>query len=235
MTLFFSQRINDNYIYLVDEEHIHCIKSLRAKVDDTIFITDGLGHLYETRVKQIDRNQTLCLITNVTTQLNNDFDFSIAIAPTKNLSRLEWFVEKAVEIGISSIYIINTKRTEKKLLNTTRLKKIMISALKQSQQCKLPELELYQDFNSFLAVNALNHKDLYIAHCISTSKSLLTSKVVSKASSIVCIGPEGDFTEDEVGNAVDVGFKEVSLGKTRLRTETAGLVALMMLHSKTFD
>ena len=152
---------------------------------------------------------------------------AIGISHKKNPSRLEWFIEKAVEIGISEIIIFKAQRTEKKSLNESRLMKILISAMKQSLNLHLPELRILNNFQEISKYcNHFDHK--YIAYCDGPT-DLLSEVYTKNGSGLVLIGPEGDFTKDEINYAINFNFHPASLGKNRLRTETAGLVALMML------
>ncbi len=226
MFLFYTNIVNEKQLKLTDDEHQHCTKVLRKQVSDEIFVTDGLGHIFTARITQIGKVETQCHILNTESKPKIQPDITIAISPTKNASRLEWFVEKAVEIGISSIIVFNAQRTEKKSFNHTRIHKIMVSAMKQSLNVHLPMLQDFGDIKQLLTTT----KDIaqkFIAHCDGPTESLHLSMDKSK-DSIVLIGPEGDFTNQEIQLALASGYKSVTLGDARLRTETAGLVALMM-------
>ncbi len=226
MFLFYTNLVSENQLRLTEDEHQHCTKVLRKQVGDDIFITDGNGHIYSARISNITKAETVCNILNTDTKPTPHPNIIIAISPTKNASRLEWFVEKAVEIGISEIIVFNAQRTEKKSFNQSRIHKIMVSAMKQSLNVHLPTLNYYESTKLLLAKT----KDIdqkFIAHCDGPTLSLNASMNKSK-DAIVLIGPEGDFTHQEIEMALENGFKAVTLGDSRLRTETAGLVALMM-------
>lgn len=227
MLLFFSNEIHNNQIILRDEEHLHCTKVLRKKIGDLIHITDGKGYLFTTVLTSTDRNQTICQIKDQSFFDQKFEALAIAISPTKNASRIEWFVEKAVEIGITKIYILITDRTEKKSENTSRLQKIVLSAAKQSLSMYLPEIQVLtmKQLTEFQS----KYSQKFIAHCDGPT-TVLKEIHQKEKSAIVLVGPEGDFTEKEIEFAKNMNFVSVSLGDTRLRTETAGLVALMMMR-----
>jgi 16S rRNA (uracil1498-N3)-methyltransferase len=227
MLLFFSNEIQNNQIILRDEEHQHCFKVLRKKTGDSIHITDGKGNLYVSIIISSDKNQTVCQVQDQTYTLKKFADVSIGIAPTKNASRIEWFAEKAVEIGITTIYILITDRTEKKSDNITRLQKILLSAAKQSLSMYLPEIKVVTMKQLSDIHNQYQQK--FIAHC--DGPTVILKDIHHKTeTALVLIGPEGDFTDKEIDFAKQLGFHPVSLGESRLRTETAGLVALMMMR-----
>lgn len=226
MFLFYTNLVSENQLRLTEDEHQHCTKVLRKQMGDDIFVTDGNGHIYTTRIATITKRETLCHILHTETKPTLKPKIAVAISPTKNASRLEWFVEKAVEIGINEIMVFNAQRTEKKSFNYSRIHKIMVSAMKQSLNVHLPKLEYYESTKQLLTKT----KDIdqkFIAHCDGPTLSLQASMDKSK-DGIVLIGPEGDFTHQEIEMALEYGFKAVTLGDSRLRTETAGLVALMM-------
>ena len=226
MFLFYTNLFKENQLSLTEDEHQHCTKVLRKQIDDEIFVTDGLGNIYNARIAQIGRAETICRIINKESKAKPQPNITIAISPTKNASRLEWFVEKAVEIGIGSIIVFNAQRTEKKSFNHARIHKIMVSAMKQSLNVHLPMLVNFDNVKQLMTET----KDIgqkFIAHCDGPTMSLHSSIEKSK-DAIILIGPEGDFTSQEIQMAVENGFKPVTLGDARLRTETAGLVALMM-------
>jgi 16S rRNA (uracil1498-N3)-methyltransferase len=228
MNLFYTVNVSEDTLTLRDEEHIHCIKALRHNVGDQISITDGKGSVYHSLIEKISKAETLCKVLNVTKTEPIMPVTSIAIAPTKNAARIEWLTEKAVEIGISEIVLFRSARSERKIFNTDRIKKIAIAAMKQSQQAWLPEIISFDSFEKML--NHTNiHSAKFIAH-FDGPAMVLTDRLQIGESTVVLIGPEGDFTPDEVKNAIDAGYFPVSLGQNRLRTETAGLVALVMMR-----
>ncbi|MCO6464392.1 MAG: 16S rRNA (uracil(1498)-N(3))-methyltransferase [Saprospiraceae bacterium] len=227
MMLFYSRDFNGDVVTLSDEEHQHCTKVLRKKVGETIFVTDGLGYIYTVKILDSTKATTIGKILSSSYKDSLHPRIAIAISPTKNVSRIEWFVEKATEIGISAIYLLHTRRTEKKSENTARMDKILISAMKQSLNVHLPTLQ-HITFDEFLKTMADEFEQKFIAYCNGPTE-LLSSVCKKSQSSLLLIGPEGDFTAEEVQQAIKSGCKEVSLGDSRLRTETAGIVGLMML------
>lgn len=227
MILFYSTSIENDCIILKEEEHLHCSKVLRKQISDEINVTDGKGNLYNCKISEINKSNTICQIISLERTEKQEPYVAIGISPTKNPARLEWFIEKAVEIGISEILIFKAQRTEKKSLNESRLMKILISAMKQSLNLYLPELIILNTFQEISKYcSHFDHK--YIAYCDGPT-DLLSEVYAKSGSGLVLIGPEGDFTKDEIKYAENLNFHPASLGKTRLRTETAGLVALMML------
>lgn len=152
----------------------------------------------------------------------------IAMAPTKNMDRNEWFAEKATEIGIDELTFLNCRYSERKVMKNERVEKILISAIKQSLKARIPKLNPMTDFNTFIEQTFDGQK--FIAHCYEGEKPLLKEVLKRGESALVLIGPEGDFSEEEVKKAINKGFIPISLGKSRLRTETAALVACHTLH-----
>ena len=228
MYLFYSKEIKNEQLRLDGDEHQHCSKVLRKKTGDAIFVTDGNGNFYSAIIASSSRNETFCIIRDVQHFEKPLPEISIAVAPTKNTARMEWFVEKAVEIGISNILFFNAGHSERKHFNMERIGKIALSAMKQSGQVYMPEIEFCENFG--LVIDKSKNKDQkFIAHC-ETGELLLTRQIKPKLSTVVLIGPEGDFTKEEVQLALESGFQETGLGPTRLRTETAALTALILVR-----
>ena len=195
-------------------------------------LTDGKGNLFTCKI--IDNNRKRCAVTILTTQYSpsNIRRIAIAISILKNTNRFEWFLEKATEIGIVEIIPIVCTRTEKQNFKTERLQSILISAMLQSQQCWLPKMGEPVNYNKLLeGMNTLQDTQKFIAHCEhQNSKSELNTKLLEPSTStLILIGPEGDFTKEEIELALSHHFIPVSLGNTRLRTETAGIVAAVLL------
>lgn len=228
MELFYSESQTHPILKLVNEEHIHCTKSLRHVVGDIIFVADGVGNRFECKIMQINKQETTLSILKTETYEKTDPPKAIAITPTKNPSRLEWFVEKATEIGVDEIIIFISARTEKKHINKQRIQKIVISAMKQSLHFFKPKISYYNSLSDLLEAVGSDFNQKFIAHCEDPTAFLGDLCDLSK-SKLVLIGPEGDFTNDEVNLALKSGFQGVSLGNTRLRTETAGVVALVIV------
>jgi 16S rRNA (uracil1498-N3)-methyltransferase len=223
---YWPQNLNEGlFIDLPQDQAKHATQVLRLKVGDTCVVINGQGAKAIATFKQIDKKQTTLVINEVMQQQVYSKQITIAISPLKNPSRLEWFLEKATEIGIAGIIPIICKRTEKWQVKQERWQQILISATLQSQQLFLPKLYPALNFEEALTMPFANK---YLAHCLpSTQKIFLNTINVSEA--IIFIGPEGDFTEEEIALAMQQNITPVSLGQTRLRTETAGIAAALFL------
>ena len=220
-----------DYAQFTKEESKHITKVLRKKHHDSIFLTDGNGNQYHGTLDMINTKSCGVRIHKVIPVPKDNYHLHIAIAPTKNMDRLEWFVEKATEIGIHQITPILCQQSERKIVKTDRLHKIVISAMKQSMGVFLPRINPLTDFQK--VVDSIKGFSA-IAHCHHTPKTPLHHIVRNEKIIHVFIGPEGDFTEDEVAYAVSKSTNPVSLGNKRLRTETAALVACQtvgLLHT----
>ncbi|MFT6333996.1 MAG: 16S rRNA (uracil1498-N3)-methyltransferase [Saprospiraceae bacterium] len=228
MIIFNSQNINDGVAKLTDDECQHCSKVLRKKMGDFVYVTDGKGHLYTGTIGLISKKEVEIVSLVEIEKQGAPHRKGIAISPTKNIDRFEWFLEKATEIGITDIYPFLSKRSERKVIKPERLEKRMVAAMKQSKNLHKPTL------HPLIALKEIVYGDIgfenkYIAHCMEP-ESALQKLYNSGTDAIVLIGPEGDFTEDEISLAAANKWIEVSLGKSRLRTETAGLVACHLLN-----
>jgi len=197
------------------------------QVGDSIELTDGNGYLYRASVSEADPKKCGFTIVEKKEIPSRDFNIAIAIAPTKNIDRTEWFIEKAVEIGIEEIHLILCNKSERKNVNNDRLLKIAVSAMKQSGQTRLP---LITDMISFREILSHQASQKFICHVDNTNPDQLKSLAKAKQSYLVLIGPEGDFSKEEIQLAIEQGFKKVSLGPNRLRTETAALTACQVLN-----
>lgn len=231
MLLFYSTAINLNTITLDENDSKHAIRVLRLQTGNQIHVVDGKGNLYECEI--VDAHPKKCTLNILKTdfQQNPYAQISIAVAPTKNNNRYEWFLEKATEIGIGSIFPIITKNSERKVIKEDRMEKVIIAAMKQSLKSYLPALKATQTLKGLISSIKDKEINLLIAHCYSDiSKTNLTQVVDTKKSTLLLIGPEGDFSHDEVKYALDNGFQSVTLGNTRLRTETAAIVACTKLN-----
>ncbi|CEA16123.1 MAG TPA: 16S rRNA (uracil(1498)-N(3))-methyltransferase [Fermentimonas caenicola] len=226
--LFYSPDI-DNISQLPEYESQHCVKVLRMRSGDKLTVTDGKGFFYDCEL--IDANSkgcTISVLNRYEVPTGRNFKLHIAFSPTKQMDRNEWFIEKATEIGIDKFTPIYSNFSERKDIKTERLKKIAISAIKQSQQASLPEIDIQVSFNDFISMQFNSKK--YIAHCYDKPKTPLTQLYNKGDDALILIGPEGDFSEEEVESAIKNGFEPISLGETRLRTETACLVAMHTIH-----
>lgn len=224
MHTFYFENINQDIVYFSDEEAKHCLKVLRLRLGDKIWLTNGKGFRYEAEI--ISDNLKSCTV-KILSQIEfkrPEYQLHIAIAPPKNPDRLEWFFEKAVEIGIEEIIILYTKRTERFKISLERLNRIGISAIKQCQGYFLPKLcestfpELIKN-----SINFVGQK--MIPHCEVEHKIQIMEAFEKNQNALILIGPEGDFTPSEIEIAKNNGFIPIALGNQRLRTETAALYA----------
>jgi 16S rRNA (uracil1498-N3)-methyltransferase len=214
---------------LPEEESRHCIKVLRMREGDRLTITDGKGFLYDCIL--VEAHPKHCRVSIETENFRDkswNFNLHIAFAPTKNMERNEWFVEKATEIGVDKITPLLCRFSERKEIKSERLSKIMVSAMKQSLQTVLPRLNEMIPFQEFISMPFSGRK--FIAHCYPIEKERLTRTYSKGEDALLLIGPEGDFSEEEVQKAIEMGFEPISLGENRLRTETACLVACHTVH-----
>jgi 16S rRNA (uracil1498-N3)-methyltransferase len=232
MNTFFGI-IQNNAAILNEDESLHCVKVLRHKVGDVIQVIDGKGTRAIGTIQAAHAKQCAVLLTEKETVVNNrNYKLHIAIAPTKNMERIEWFVEKAVEIGIDEISFIKCKNSERTVVKDERILKVAESAVKQSQQAYIPKLNPLVEFKEFIKSAGTDVK--LIAHCEKDVKENIKKYISDKRSYTVLVGPEGDFTKDEIAQALGAGYLPVALGESRLRTETAGLYvcgALAVLSS----
>lgn len=214
---------------LPEEEAQHCTRVLRLNIGDEITLTDGKGYFYRAEITVATNKR--CLVTIKETTFQQPLwpcHLHIAMAPTKNMDRIEWFAEKATEIGFDELSFLNCRFSERKIVKTERIEKILVSAIKQSLKARLPKLNAMTAFDKFIAQDFGGQK--FIAHCYEGEKPLLKDILKPGEDALVLIGPEGDFSEEEVKKAVGQGFVPISLGKSRLRTETAALVACHTLN-----
>lgn len=214
---------------LPEEEAQHCIRVLRLNAGDEITLTDGKGNFYRAEITVATNKR--CLVKVIETIPQEPLwqgHLHIAMAPTKNMDRNEWFAEKATEVGIDELTFLNCRFSERKVIKTERIEKILVSAIKQSLKARLPKLNGMMDFDKFIAQDFSGQK--FIAHCYEGEKPLLKHIRKPGEDALVLIGPEGDFSEEEVKKAIDKGFQPISLGKSRLRTETAALIASVLIN-----
>lgn len=224
MIIHFCENIDQEITFLNEEESQHVLKVLRKKSGDKLFVINGNGTFCEAQIIQENtRNCKIQVLKKEIKQRLRNYNLHIAIAPTKNIDRFEWFVEKAVEIGISEITPLTCFHSERRVLKEDRIMKIIISASKQSQEFYFPKLNKLTGFDEFIKQQRSEFK--YIAHCYQDKKILLWNHYQKNENALILIGPEGDFSEKEVEQAIKTGFVPVSLGESRLRTETAGIVA----------
>ena len=232
MQLFFNPEINSSTKQFTFDkiESRHIVRVLRKKEGDTIFITNGSGILFTSEV--IVPNDKKCVVSIISSEEKIkpwNYYLHIAIAPTKLNDRFEWFLEKATEIGIDEITPIICDHSERKVLKLERMEKIIYSAAKQSLKFHFPKLNQPIKFSEFIKQKF--DGDLFIAHCEETSKKSLKTEIKPNTKTTILIGPEGDFSSKEIKQSLEHKFIPVSLGESRLRTETAGIVAA---HSVAF-
>ena len=214
---------------LPEDESGHCVRVMRLKEGDRITITDGKGFLYHAILENTHPKHCRVIITERLPQKHLwEYEIHIAVAPTKNIDRMEWFVEKATEIGINTITCLRCHHSERREIKLQRLNKIAISAMKQSQKSILPQINEMTDFNKFIFQNFDGHK--MIAHCAEDKKQVIKNIYKPYGNALILIGPEGDFSIEEINAAISAGFTPITLGKSRLRTETAALVACHTIH-----
>lgn len=227
-TIFYCPDIRTNP-QMPEAESQHCAKVLRMKENDSLLITDGKGFFYRATLLQANPKSCIVSIVEEIPQLKHwSFDLHIAFAPTKKLDRVEWFVEKATEIGIDILTPLICRFSERKILKDIRIEKILVSAMKQSQKSRLPQLNDMIGFDEFIKQPFDGQK--FIAHCYDTEKKPLTKICKHNTNTLILIGPEGDFSEQEIEKSIEEGFVPISLGDSRLRTETAALVACHTVH-----
>ena len=231
MQLFYSPLLNkEDTNYTFDkEESNHIVKVLRKKNGDNLMVTNGKGYLFNTVINTDNDRKCSVTIVDYDFKEPENFHIHLAVAPTKMNERFEWFLEKATEIGIHEITPIICDHSERKQIKLERFEKIVQAAMKQSLHRYMPILHDAVSFKAFIQQENNSHK--YIAHCEETEKTLLKNAIPKGASYTLLIGPEGDFSSSEIDSALKANFKPVSLGNTRLRTETAAVVAT---HSFVF-
>jgi 16S rRNA (uracil1498-N3)-methyltransferase len=222
MAIFYTPDILENP-YLSEEESGHCVRVLRLGEGDEIDLIDGRGTFYRARIVQAHPKHCMVEVLESIPDETPPFYAHIAVAPTKNFDRTEWFVEKATEVGIGGFLFVASRHSERKHLKLDRIEKIVISALKQSMKALKPEIGELLDFKKLVMQPFEGQK--YICHCNPGEKPLLNTVCRPGTPVLVLIGPEGDFSPEEVELAQENGFQAVSLGDTRLRTETAAFVA----------
>ena len=222
MKLFYAPDLEET-LTLSEEESLHCAKVLRLTSGDEVFAFDGKGTFFKLKIlnPHPKRTEVEILERNVTSP--KDYRIHVAIAPTKNIERFEWFLEKCTEIGIDEVTPILCQFSERKMIKRERLEKILISAAKQSLKANVPILNELSTIDDL--IKNKKETDCFISHCYKQERNDFLSICPKQRSVLILIGPEGDFSPSEVENAISLGFVPVSLGESRFRTETAGIVA----------
>jgi 16S rRNA (uracil1498-N3)-methyltransferase len=230
LPFFYTEPIapSDNIVVLNEENSKHIVQVLRMQNGKQIKLTDGFGNIFLSEITDAHKKKCTVKIIEKTKHESPANKVCIAVSPVKNNSRLEWFLEKATEIGVSEIVLLMCERTEKQNIRLDRMKGILISAMLQSQQAWLPILEEPKKYIEF--IKSVQSSNKFIAHCEENKKTSLKEITIKQSSNTtILIGPEGDFTPQEIALAVENNFTPVALGDTRLRTETAALVAATLL------
>lgn len=219
-------------IELDEDTSRHVVQVLRMKKNEVLNLTDGQGNLFKTEIIDDHRKHCIVSVTEKSFYPREEKKLCIAISLLKNPARFEWFLEKATEVGVNEIIPLLCARTEKEKFRHDRLQQILISAMLQSQQCWLPILHMPIAYTLLFRQEEVMHiEEKYIAHCVDDTKQSVTNQLKpSSKSRMMLIGPEGDFTEEEIALAIANHFTPVALGENRLRTETAGIVAATLLR-----
>lgn len=234
MHLFHTPAITataDNHT-LTEEESKHCIRVLRLKEGSSIVLIDGKGGWYESTI--IDAHPKRCKVKIESKKAEfgkANQHLHIAIAPTKNNDRTEWFLEKSTEIGLQELSLLKCDNSERRVIKKERLTKVAVSAMKQSLKAYLPTINELATFKQFIENNATFEGQKFIAHCEDSATKHLSKSYLKNENVLILIGPEGDFSLPEIDLAKANGFVEISLGKSRLRTETAGIYACTIINS----
>ena len=231
MQLFYTPNLTETQTFFVfdKEESKHIVKVLRKKTGDILHVTNGLGYLFITEITIASDSKCTVKINSFQIQEAPKFKLHLAVAPTKMNERYEWFLEKATEIGIDTITPIICDHSERKTIKPERFEKILQSAMKQSLSCYMPKLNKAITFKDFVLQDFKSN--LFIAHCEKTDRKSLKQQLKQNQDIVILIGPEGDFSTKEIELAIKNKFIPVTLGTTRLRTETAAIVAC---HSVAF-
>ena len=234
LPFFYTDEIKTTVTQFVlnEETSKHVVQVLRMQLSEPLLLTDGKGNLFNAEITDDNRKKCAVKILSVSAQQPSTKKNIVAISLVKNSTRFEWFIEKATEMGISEIVPLLCSRTEKQYFRRDRMKSILISAMLQSQQSWLPQLHEPVKFNEYLDhVKERTDLQKFIAHCQeeNSKKQLANSILTNSIARLILIGPEGDFTKEEIAEALQNNFLPVSLGNTRLRTETAGVMAVALL------
>ena len=230
MNLFYTPDIEECN-ELPEEEAAHCLRVLRLQTGDDLDLTDGNGHFYKAVITAATNNRCQVKITEKVEQEPLwTGHLHLAMAPTKNMDRTEWFAEKATEIGFDELTFLNCRFSERKVIKTDRIEKIVVSAMKQSLKARKPIVNEMTDFKRFVTTD-FGDACKFIAHCYKEEERIELKNVLEAGkNTIVLIGPEGDFSPEEVELALQNGFRPITLGKSRLRTETAALVSVHLMN-----
>jgi len=233
MNLFYVPKIKGDFGYFSEEEARHCVQVLRTKVGESVHFVDGIGGYYKGRIVETGKRKCVVEILQKTANYGQrDYFLHLGIAPTKNIVRFEWLLEKATEIGVDEITPLLCEHSERRKIRMDRLQKILLAAMKQSLKAYLPQLNEPIQFQQFLLSKHTEQKAVqkYIAHCMDEPKTHLKNNFTKGRDVTLLVGPEGDFSKEEIGLANAHDFRSITLGKSRLRTETAGVVACQIIN-----
>lgn len=230
MNLFYTPEIQAHHssFLLSEEESKHAIRVLRLSAGSIIHLVDGRGGIYKTEIIEAHPKRTSLHVIHVEENYNpSTYHLHIAVAPTKNIDRIEWFLEKATEVGLQEFTPIICAHSERKEVKIERLEKVAISAMKQSLKAYLPKVNPAISFTKFIDSQQNIPSTKAIAHCVDGDKKYITNSFSKKENYLILIGPEGDFSEHEIQYALQTGYTPLSLGEARLRTETAALASVL--------
>lgn len=231
MHCFYEPDLSGDSVLLSEEESKHAVRVLRLSAGDRVELLDGKGTRAVAEVSDDHPKRCeLTIISRSSEPTGRNFRLHIAVAPTKNTDRIEWFVEKATEIGIDEITFLECEHSERNTVKIDRIEKVAISAMKQSQQSHLPKINELTSFRDF--ISTCNADIKLIAHCVDTERKALSDLSFRNKTVVILIGPEGDFSQEEITSALEAKFMPVVMGFTRLRTETAALYAVNTVHVK---
>jgi 16S rRNA (uracil1498-N3)-methyltransferase len=230
MYLFYTNDIRGEYAFFNEDETRHCLSVLRKKSGDPLQWVDGNGGWYEGVIAETGKRSFSARIKSVKISPPKGFSLHIAMAPPKNIERFEWFLEKATEIGIHEITPIECEHSERTRIRLDRLEKIVVSAMKQTLRSQMPKLHELTSCQAFIRALAEVPGEKFIPNCHTHNLPPLKSNCNPSTDVTVLIGPEGDFSLQEIELAKQCGFREAGLGDTRLRTETAGIVACVIVN-----
>lgn len=229
MQLFYTQNIQGDTAILGEDESKHCVRVLRKKNGDTVRFIDGKGGLYTGQITDLNKKGCWIKITDKQQQAKRTFNIHIAIAPTKNIARTEWFLEKCTELGIDEVTFLLCKHSERKKIRLDRLEKIVLSATKQSLKAFIPKINNFISYKEFIKGVKDSYNGKYLCWVSDDNHHFL--EMAQKGTDLlILIGPEGDFSEQEIQLALENDFIAVGLGESRLRTETAGVIACHLGH-----
>ena len=227
---FFSKQLSNGIIVLQAEEAHHAKRVLRLQSGDTVKVFDGEGSIFDCRINELSKKEAILTIIKEFKAEFNRPELTMLVAPTKSIDRFEWFLEKATEIGVREIVPVLSEHSERKVIKHDRLEKVLVSAMKQSLNPYKPILKELTPFAE--VINKYSNSDRFISHCIADEKDHLFGELKGNVATCILIGPEGDFSPNEIEMAIAAGWKPVTMGHQRFRTETAAVLAVHMYSLK---